>query len=188
MPHSALVSLMGCIVCMLVISSAYQKDTTPRVRARISAVTVWFLGIAAWPFIWASFVNKRRNEPHALVGLLWPIIILAIDIRALNYTTYEVNTQSNRSVITMDANAMCSLTFAVSGLLGAQKDSCCRDMFLYAIIGCIAFVLPAPHTNNNNTENVVIESIQKTMLAYATGLLLTGIMLMISSTKKTVTS
>lgn len=176
-------SFIGFIVIILSMSRLYQKNTTPRIRSRISAVTVWFIAILVWPLIWASFLKDRRKDVHALPGLVWPLVILIIDIRSMNHTTYESNTQSKRSVMTMDANAMCSLTFALSGILGAQNDSCCRDVFMYAIIGCIAFVLPAPYSTNSSTETVVIESIQKTMLAYATGMLLTGIMLMLSKSK-----
>ena len=180
----ATTSFIGCVVCILSLSNIYQRKTTPRIRSRVSAVTVWFLGMAAWPLIWSYFLKSRRKDIKTLPGLLWPLVILMIDIRAMNHTTYESNTQSKRSIMTMDANAMCSLTFALSGILGAQNDNCCRDIFMYAIIGCIAFVLPAPHTSNSSTETVMIESVQKTMLAYATGLLLTGIMLMLSKREK----
>ena len=173
-------SLLGCLALIVTVNRFYQKDATPRIRSRVSTITVWFVAMAVWPVVWALLLNERRSELRTLPGLLWPLIILTIDIRSMNHTTYETTTQSKRPMLSMDANAICSLTFALSGILGAQNDACCREIFMYAIIGCVAFVMPAPYTSTSSTESVVIESIQKTMLAYATGMLLTGIMLRLS--------
>ena len=95
----------------------------------------------------------------------------------MRHSTYEAQVQSKRSILTMDANSICSLTFALSSIAGAQNSKCCKEIFMYAVIGCIAFVMPAPHTHLNAIENVSIEALQKSVLACATGLLLAGIML-----------
>ena len=101
-----------------------------------------------------------------------------MDIGSLRGTTGDIRAVSKRNVLTMDANTICSLTFAVSSVIGAQQHECCRKIFMYAIIACIAFVIPAPHASSSDSINaVVIEAAQKAVLAYATGLLLGGIML-----------
>ena len=172
-------ALLGGVVTVMTISILLQHKATPRIQTRVSVLTVWFVAILAWPFIWTLFLKDIEKSWSLIPGLLWPLAILTLDIRAMTHTSYESHAHAKRSTMTMDANALCSLTFALSGILGAQNDPCCRTIFLYAVIGCIAFVLPAPHSGSNSTtEIVVVESVQKAVLAYSTGLLLTGIMMM----------
>ena len=123
-------------------------------------------------------IDEKYRTLEALPCLLWPLLIIGVDIGSLRGTTGDIRTLSKRNVLTMDANTICSLTFAVSSVVGAQKHECCRKIFMYAIIACIAFVIPAPHASSPDSVNtVVIEAAQKAVLAYATGLLLGGIML-----------
>lgn len=172
----AVVAAVGSVTVMLAVSAAFQRDTTLRVRSRVAVLTSFFVALALWPLVWMRFVPAERRTGRLLPALLWPLCILTFDIRAIGHTAYGGG--SKRSSMTMDANALCSLTFALSGILGTQNDECCRDIFMYAVVGCIAFVMPAPYSSDDSVETVVLESLQKAVLAYATGLLLTGILLM----------
>ena len=78
----------------------------------------------------------------------------------------------------MDANLICTLTFALGSVLGAHKDKCCQNLFLYGVLGCIIFVFPNPNAPEETIENIIIESIQKIVLIYSTGLLLSGAFLL----------
>jgi hypothetical protein len=99
----------------------------------------------------------------------------------MHHTTYEAaHTQSKRQLLSIDSNAICSLTFALSGLIGAQKHPCCNKIFLFAVLGCIVFILPAPYANSDCREAMMIESFQKVILSYATGLLIGGILMVMS--------
>ena len=106
----------------------------------------------------------------------------------LKYFKYDKNIKSKKQFLNMDANAICSLTFALSAILGASRDKCCHKVFLYAIFGCIIFVMPSPNIPDNVIENIVIETIQKVFLTCSTGLLLGGSLLMsIQNDKKQLT-
>lgn len=154
-----------------------QRTETPRVKARITVISVWMIAILLWPVLWFHTVPEQFRTVESIPGLLWPILILIIDIFSMRHNTYESQLQSKRSMLSADANTICSLTFAISSIIGAQKHECCRKIFMYAIVACIAFVIPAPHAHTNAIETIAIEAGQKAVLAYATGLLLGGIML-----------
>tara|TARA_B110000046_G_C13008938_1_gene405759 strand:+ start:323 stop:898 length:576 start_codon:yes stop_codon:yes gene_type:complete len=181
---------MGHFITMLVVASCIfvvaktvtvQRDKSARVRARITVLCTWTIAIIAWPVLWSRAVAEERENPITIVGLLWPLLIIVLDILAMKHHTYEMHAQSNRSMLSMDASAICSLTFALAGIIGANSNKCCNKLFLYAVVGCIAFVMPAPHTHVNAIETVAVEAVQKAVLAYATGLLLTGLILVTST-------
>ena len=175
-----LAALAGACVFIVAFGIYLQQGQTARIRARLSVLTTWSVAIAAWPLIFRYIVQEERHRLAALPGLLWPIFILSLDILAMRQHTYEAHVQSKRSLLSMDANAICSLTFAIASIIGAQKHKCCNRVFLFAVIGCIAFVMPSPHTSVNAVDTMTVEAVQKAVLAYATGLLLTGILLVVS--------
>ena len=170
----------GICVYMVTHSLLLQQKKTARIRARLMVLTIWTLAIVLWPAIWAAILGAQSQKIAAFPSLIWPILIVSIDIMTMRQNTYESHIQSKRSILTIDANAICSLTFAMSGIIGAHKHKCCNRIFLYAVLGCIAFVMPAPHSHLNAIETITIEAVQKAILAYATGLLLAGVMLVTS--------
>ena len=169
---------IGVVVCMLAYNYAIQKGQTTRIKTRMLVTTIWIIAITAWPAVWRLIVDAESTvTPYALVGIVWPILILSFDLFAMRQHTYDDQLQSKRQYMTMDANAICSLTFAISAFIGAQRHSCCNRIFLWAILGCVAFIMPAPHVNVNAMETIAFEAVQKAVLAYATGLLLSGVMI-----------
>lgn len=168
---------VGIIVYMLVYNICIQKDQSTRIKTRLLVTTIWLIAITAWPLAWRMIVDTENLTPYALVGVIWPVLILSFDLFAMRQHTYDDQLQSKRQYMTMDANAICSLTFAISAFIGAQRHPCCNRIFLWAILGCVAFIMPAPHVNVNAMETIAFEAIQKAVLAYATGLLLSGVMI-----------
>jgi hypothetical protein len=96
-----------------------------------------------------------------------------LEIHVLKYQSLD-NPQRSRNMLTMDANALCSLSFALSSILGASRDKSCKNMFLFGVLGCVAFVMPNVQVPPNTSEGFIIEIIQKIFLWYSTGLLLGG--------------
>lgn len=178
--HIELAAVVGACAFVIAFSVHLQNGQTARIRARLSVLTTWIIAIAIWPFLYRFIVQEERHRLAALPGLLWPMLILVFDIMAMRQHTYEAHVQSKRSLLSMDANAICSLTFAIASIIGAQKHKCCNRVFLFAVIGCIAFVMPSPHTSINAVDTMTVEAVQKAILAYATGLLLTGIVLVVT--------
>ena len=183
MHHRLVVFLVLCTcVYMVIHTSILQKNQSARIRARLAVFTTWTIAILVWPMLWACLLGEEKSKIAAIPSLIWPIIIILIDIVAMKQNTYETEVQSKHSVLSMDANAICSLTFAISGIIGAQNHKCCNRIFLFAVLGCVAFVMPAAHTHTNGIETITIEAAQKAILAYATGMLLSGILLVTSET------
>ena len=173
----AIAAFVGSIVYIVSILLILQKNETIRVRIRLNITFIWTLAILAWPLIWYNTIDAEYRTLESIPCLLWPVIILGMDINNLMQNTYDNPMISKRNILSMDANTICSLTFAVSSVIGAQRHECCRKIFMFAIIACIAFVLPAPHVHTNTMQATMIEAGQKAVLAYATGFLLGGIIL-----------
>lgn len=128
-------------------------------------------------------MGPEKSRKESIVSLLWPILIISMDVLGANNNSYESVVSSKHQVLHMDANMICSLTFALSAVIGAQKHECCSRIFLYAVMGCIAFVIPAPHLHSTSTGTIVFEALQKAILAFATGLLLTGVLMVVNDKK-----
>ena len=174
-----LVCLCLSIACIVTCGVANVRSKNARVKSKISILTTWLLCLLGWPLIWGKIMGKETHRKEALVSLFWPILIIAIDVVGINNNSYESVVSSKHQVLHMDANMICSLTFALSAVIGAQKHECCSKIFLYAVMGCIAFVLPAPHMHSSSSGTLVFEALQKAILAFATGLLLTGVLMVV---------
>jgi hypothetical protein len=184
MSPSAIMTI-GVVTYMAMYGLATQRTQSTRVRTRLMVTVVWMIAIALWPLVWRNVVEKSpKHHPCVIIGLIWPICILLFDVLATRKHAYENHLQSKRQFLTMDASTICSLTFAISSYIGAQSHKCCNKIFLWAILGCVAFIMPSPHTHTNTMETIAFEAIQKAVLAYATGMLLTGVML-VASTEET---
>lgn len=174
-------TLIGAIVFMIIWSHTLQRNQTARIRARLTVLTVWTIAILVWPVVWTSVVGEERSNPVAWPSLLWPILTLGTDISAMKQSTYEhAHMHSKRSMLSMDSNAICSLTFAISSIIGAKNHECCNRIFLYAVLGCIAFVMPTPYMQSNTLEMMTLEAVQKSILAYSTALLIGGVLIVVS--------
>lgn len=175
---SVLFVVVGACVYIIANTHFMKKAETPRVCVRLNVLTVWTIAMIVWPLVWYNTIDEKYRTVESIPCLLWPLLLLGMDIASLKRSSYETQSQSKRNLLAMDANTICSLTFAVSSVIGAQRHECCRKIFMYAIIACIAFVIPAPHsTSDSDMDTIVIEAAQKAILSYATGLLLGGIML-----------
>lgn len=110
-------SVVGAVIYMLSISCVHQRQETARIRARLTVLTIWMMGIVVWPVLWAGIFKEERFDLMSKLSLLWPILIIGTDITAMHQMTYEAaHTHSKRQMLSIDSNAICSLTFALSRL------------------------------------------------------------------------
>ena len=166
----------ACVYYILRTSEEYGRKKSVKTKSAITTATVWSIALVCWPLLWKWVVGEESSNLVALPGLLWPIGLIIYDLHCL--IEDESTMRSRRPSLSMDANTICSLTFALSSILGAHNNECCKNIFMTAILGCIAFVLPTPHTSENELHTSVSESVQKSILSFSTGLVLTGILLM----------
>ena len=176
--------VLGALVIMFVVTQFLTRNISIRGKAKMYIILIYFSGMLIWPLLWKTFLQDRTNEPISIPSLVWPILILGMDIYLLKYHTFEQHMNKNKNILSIDANAICSLTFALSSILGAQSDDCCKNIFIYGVLGCIAFVMPTPETPADTIESIIIDHTQKVILTYSTGLLLAGSMLLMNNNKK----
>ena len=86
----------------------------------------------------------------------------------------ENEMKQNKGILSMDANALCTLTFALASILSAHKNKCCQNLFIYGVLGCILFVMPTINAPPETLESIIIQTIQKVCLTYSTSLLIAG--------------
>tara|TARA_Y100000741_G_scaffold359726_2_gene340802 strand:+ start:519 stop:1073 length:555 start_codon:yes stop_codon:yes gene_type:complete len=169
-------SLPVIIGCVVILSSCYvlSKHTSMRAKVKMYILAIYTCALILWPFIWESLLKENAYDSYSLPSLAWPLFMIILEIYLMKYHTLEIESKSRKGIISMDANLICTLTFALGSILGAHKDKCCQNLFIYGVLGCIIFVFPNPNAPQETLESILIESIQKIVLIYSTGLLLGG--------------
>jgi hypothetical protein len=172
----ALVS--GAVVVCLTVYILRQKHVISfRGQVKLYMLGIYVIALLLWPVFWEYMLQDYAFTKASIPSLHWPIFIILLEIYLLKYHKLENETRSKRGILSMDANILCTLTFALSSILSSHSDEKCRNLFLYGVLGCIAFVMPNPNAPSETLENIIIESIQKMCLIYSTGLLLAGVIL-----------
>ena len=69
------------------------------------------------------------------------------------------------------------LSFGLSSIVGARPDGKYTHLFVYAVVGYIAFVLPRNDLDSSMDACSFVEAIQRAALVYCIGLLLTGVLM-----------
>ena len=177
------VGAFGFTACLAIIvytlATRVKTSKNTSLRVKTTSLLVWTCAIIIWPIVWALVLQKHVEYPNVWVSLLWPIMVLGFDMYMTFKRPYDMDMTSRRNVLSMDANALCSITFAMAGVLSAHgPNSGVSHVFIYAILGCFAFVMPSPHSAVHPLDTMFVESLQKVVLTYSTGLLLAGVMLL----------
>ena len=172
------------VLILLLISAKMSYKTSLRAKVKIQILTLYCMGIILWPLLWKILLKENAYTFASLPSLFWPLTILGIEIYLLKYHTFENEMRSKKGIISMDASTICTLTFALGSVLSAHQNECCQNLFLYGVLGCIAFVMPNPSVPPDTIENVLIETFQKVCLTYSTSLLLAGAFLLHATRKK----
>ena len=85
----AIAAFVGSIVYIVSILLILQKNETIRVRIRLNITFIWTLAILAWPLIWYNTIDAEYRTLESIPCLLWPVIILGMDINNLMQNTYD---------------------------------------------------------------------------------------------------
>lgn len=179
MRHVILVATIVTIVGMIAYAQHLAQYESVRIQKRILVTLVWMSMIAVWPFMWRSIIGPHAVSPYSIIGLIWPIAILCLDIVAMRHHTFDNQKHSRRQFMTMDANAICNLTFGIAAFMGVQRvNPSVSRVFLWGILGCVAFIMPSPHSEAEaSIDTVAFEAFQKGVLAFSTGILISGVTL-----------
>lgn len=165
---------IGFLVWMVVQTNLFLKERKHAVyREKTLSISVWIVAIVLWPLVWYTISGKCKSFA-ALTAASWPILALAFEIYSL--CKYNLKTEGRRGLVQMDASTLCSMTFALSGVLGARRSNDEARIFHAAVLFCIAFVMPSFTIPRNTFEGTLLEALQKAFLIYSTGFLLSGSM------------
>lgn len=157
-------------LCVLKVDSVYDH----REKAHVVNGSVITLALLCWPLLWYSIIGNSEKQ-YSWISLIWPIVILSFELKLL--TSQSEIAQQKRSFLNMDSSTVFSLTFAMAGLLVSQhpeKKECCSSLFMYAIVGCLIFVLPVSHGSHMALEVVTLEAVQRVCLTFSTAFLIAG--------------
>ena len=152
-------------------------------RYIFNAITA--IGILAWPIVFDMTVglNKLMMEPRLLVGFAWPI---GVSLTELQYVCQlsAATGQKGRAIalfqhsnLNTDIGSIIAIAIAMGRLLlGKSKNfPLVSQMVMYAMVFCIAFVVPTLQVPPETKEAVMWRSMQKVMLTYAIGFTVSGI-------------
>jgi hypothetical protein len=166
-------SIVAVILMIVILVKMNMKECSVQCKHKTTTIGIYTCGLLVWPIIWMNLAKEHAFTKQVCFSFLWPIMMTFLEIHVLKYQSLD-NPQRSRNMLTMDANALCSLSFALSSILGASRDKSCKNMFLFGVLGCVAFVMPNVQVPPNTSEGFIIEIIQKIFLWYSTGLLLGG--------------
>ena len=175
MRHEVMTGVVGSIVVALGVH-AVSKTPTFREKTQIINAAIWTVALSGWPLLWRRLVGSDvASQSVAWIGLMWPIAVIALDMSLIG--THSDAVQSKRNLLNMDSNTICSLTFAMAGILASKQDKtreCCTSLFMYAIVGCLVFVLPSSHGASDAPAVAAFEAFQRVSLTFSTALLIAG--------------
>lgn len=143
------------------------------------------IGVLAWPIVFDVTVglDKLMMQPRLLIGFMWPVVV---SLTELQYACQLPATTGpkGRAValfqhtnLTTDIGSIIAIAIAMGRLLLTKSKNyeLMSQMIMYAMVFCIAFVVPTLQVPPETREAVMWRSMQKVMLTYAIGFTVSGI-------------
>jgi len=143
---------------------------------RSIAALIRTIGVVAWPFVLLCTLNDDdARNPVVLLPIAWNMCVWLVDIHIIHHSTSA--SELVPPSVRLEPTMFCGLAFGLCGFLNARIEGKYSYLFMYAVLGCIMFVLPQTTLVNECIEHVVIENVQRVLLYYCTGLILAGVAL-----------
>lgn len=123
-----------------------------------------------WIVIWTKNVGFSKAEPLSALGFAWPLFMNFIDvIHSIKSCEYNEFKSGNMQSI---ATTVVSITLAISSFLSNfEQNARTTNLFIYALVLFIGFVIPSPFIDTE--YSVAVGTIQRSCFNYGIGLLLT---------------
>ena len=169
--------------------------TDDRMRLYISSVTA--IGLLAWPILWNIAAGRPASPgqprlggcdrislaPRLAFGFFWPLLMMLVELqytrrRRKDPTFFEA--LQRIGYLKTDANTIISAAFAIGTLMASLKKhdkAQGANLVMYALLLCVAFVMPTSDVPATSRISILIRSSQKVCLNYAIGFILAGISL-----------
>ena len=152
-------------------------------------------GVLLWPLVWDAAVATTRvsglariaQKPTLLLGLAWPLVMIIVDMQYVRKRTQDPSffeSLHRIGYLQTDANTIITAAFAMGTLITSMHRKRSRrskggtgvQIVMYALLLCVAFVIPTSDVPVTSRTALVIRSAQKVCLNYAIGFVIAGIM------------
>lgn len=167
-------------------------DETEAQRTKVTVLTILAVGAVVWPLLWYVSIGSVVMTDGAvlpLFGALWPGVMLLLDIRGVGRSQQGV-TNLTGSLLQEDANSLVGIAFAFAMLMVATYAKKQKEMYsammmvLFALVLCIAFVIPQPASGENKNYAYIWSAAQRVVFAFAMGYILTALCITIATGSK----
>lgn len=181
--HCVLALLTGVIVgeTLTSVNHAKTRQFVGSVDTRTISNGITAVSVTVWPILWDAVVGMQGllEQPRLSIGFFWPVVMACIDLKY----TMDARTNAHDSMTklskTLAANAqsIISAGFALGALMSSSSLRSIKGVHLimYALIACLALVIPQVSTPESTPDRVAILSAQKAALNYAIGFIVSGI-------------
>ena len=178
--NATFLTLTGVVIAETATSlDLYQRlDRLTGLENRIISNGVTAASIFAWPVLWDATIGFERlvEQPRTAFGFFWPMLISSFDLRYAmeHHRGSSKNMKSLAMGLNMDAQAIISAAFAMGALLASTRSVRGTHIIMYALIACLALVIPSVSAPDGNNRAIVL-AVQRASLNAAIGFIVAGI-------------
>jgi hypothetical protein len=171
---------LGCAVGILLVHKLSLKYEDTLDRDKLDMMYYRTVGTLFWPLVFSLVIAKKdRAAPHNQLALpfTWPILMWLGDMYLISHATPSEHTPHKVAMIRVEPGSICSMSFALYGLVGGNMTDEYSHIFMCSILSCIAFGFPTHNCSPGSPEEQKIEAFQRTITTFCTGLMFAGVVL-----------
>ena len=169
-----LTTLVGWLVVVLAAMQSYSLEPDLLKRRRILSGCIRTCIVSTLPWLLLELLPREDRSCGALIpALMWIVVINLLDSYLLFCA--PSNDASKPASLRMEPSCITGLTFALCGYIGARAEHKYGHLFLYAVVACLACVLPSHNLQPGVVEEQIFESVQKSILVGCIALLIAGV-------------
>ncbi len=149
------------------------------------------MGLLLWPLVWdvavaaggVSGLQRLARRPKLFLALLWPLVMVLVDLQYVRNRSQDaqfLESLHRIGYLQSDANTIITAAFAMGTLITSMHKTSKGEgvrVVMYALLLCVAFVIPTSDVPVTSRAALIIRSGQKVCLNYAIGFVIAGIML-----------
>ena len=201
--------ILGIQVLIALLIAFTSDDTLPplsqhMIQRREDVSMIYFnvmtIGTLLWPVLWVSVVgiDLIKDCPLAFLGLLWPFLLGIFQLYDIFYDRCEDirDHQQQRATLIggvhVDTSTVVSFAFASATLLWSIGNLGLKlnlipsaRLIMATLLLSVSFVIPTQNfIDNNQRYSVYVRVGQRVCVNYATGFLLTALIIILSNCVK----
>jgi len=142
------------------------------------------VGVLWWPLVWDATIglDKLIEQPRLLPGFLWVPVLTMMELQYVSKFSAATGKAGRASALfqhsdlNADTSSIISAAFAMGSLFfSSTKNYTATHIIMYALVFCLAFVVPTLQVPPETKEAVMWRSVQHLILNYSIGFIISGI-------------